>query len=544
VLSKWPIRRKLLVGLGLLVLVVSILSSTGLVATYAYRNLVNSLSWRVSELPLAAELNRHVSDLRITVGELRGLRLNTFPDTNANLVPMRVRMARDQFRSQLDEVDETLKRYRDQLAGETRADPRMSDHQRERETARKIEAQLGRIRDANRDEDWMLDNVKIGWLDVELEQLQVLTTELPSHLHAKLAGFSHEVRGQYGVLICIAWIATVSACLVFALFVRLSYRWIFRPLRTLIAGSRRVASGEFGYRIRLETGDEMAELAKALNDMTARFQEIRDDLDRQVQERTKQVVRSEQLASVGFLAAGVAHEINNPLASIAICAESLEGRFREILDDSDSQQAVIGNYLRMIQTEAFRCKGITEKLLDFSRIGPGKRQNTDLGELIRGVLEMLGHLGKYQRRHIEFAPREAVTAAVNPQELKQVVLNLLTNALDSLDDGGTVRVQLESRGGYAVLSVIDDGCGMDAEVLEHVFEPFFTRRRGGQGIGLGLSITYRIIADLGGDIEAYSAGSGRGSTFRVRLPLAASECSPHTPCADAAHGAYCLPQLS
>jgi signal transduction histidine kinase len=257
--------------------------------------------------------------------------------------------------------------------------------------------------------------------------------------------------------------------------------------------------------------------------MTARFQEIRDDLDRQVQERTKQVVRSEQLASVGFLAAGVAHEINNPLASIAICAESLEGRFREILDESDSRQAVIGNYLRMIQTEAFRCKGITEKLLDFSRIGPGKRQNTDLGELIRGVLEMLSHLGKYQRRHIEFAPREVVTAAVNPQELKQVVLNLLTNALDSLDDGGTVRVQLDARGGYAVLSVIDDGCGMDAEVLEHVFEPFFTRRRGGQGIGLGLSITYRIIADLGGDIEAYSAGSGRGSTFRVRLPLAASQ---------------------
>ncbi len=110
---------------------------------------------------------------------------------------------------------------------------------------------------------------------------------------------------------------------------RLSYRWIFRPLRMLIAGSRRVAAGEFGYRIRLDTDDEMAELAKALNDMTARFQEIRDDLDRQVQERTKQVVRSEQLASVGFLAAGVAHEINNPLASIAMCAESLEGRFRE-----------------------------------------------------------------------------------------------------------------------------------------------------------------------------------------------------------------------
>lgn len=522
-LSKWPIRLKLLLGLGLLVLVVSILSSAGLVATYAYRNLVNSLSWRVSELPLAAELNRNVSDLRITVGELRGLRVNTFPDAHRDLVPMRVRIARDEFRSELNEVDQILARYRSQLASEMQADPRISDHQREHETLRKIETQLARIRQANRDEDWMFDNVKIGWLDVELDQLQTLATELPSHLHTKLAGFRDEVRGQYGVLILTAWAATVSAGLIFLLFMRLSYRWIFRPLRTLIAGSRRVASGEFGYRIRLDTDDEMAELAKALNDMTTRFETIRDDLDRQVQERTKQVVRSEQLASVGFLAAGVAHEINNPLASIAMCAESLESRLRDSLNETDPQQAVVGNYLRMIQTEAFRCKGITEKLLDFSRIGPGKRENTELGELVRGVIEMLGHMGKYQRKHIEFMPSEAVIADVNPQELKQVVLNLLTNALDSLDENGVVRIQLDARGGYGVLSVVDDGCGMEPEVLERIFEPFFTRRRGGQGIGLGLSITYRIIADHGGDIEAFSGGAGQGSTFRIRLPLASTQ---------------------
>lgn len=522
-LSKWPIRLKLLLGLALLVLVVAILSSAGLVATHAYRNLVNSLSWRVSELPLAGELSQNVSDLRITVGELRGLRVNTFPDAHRDLVPMRVRMARNQFRSQLDEVDQILSRYRSQLANEMEADPRISDHQREYETLRKIETQLARIRQANSDEDWMLDNVKIGWLDVELEQLQTLATELPSHLHTKLVGFREEVRGQYRVLILTAWTATVSACLIFLLFMRLSYRWIFRPLRMLIGGSRRVASGEFNYRIRLDTDDEMAELAKALNDMTSRFQKIRDDLDRQVQERTKQAVRSEQLASVGFLAAGVAHEINNPLASIAMCAESLEGRLRESINEADPQQAVVGNYLRMIQSEAFRCKGITEKLLDFSRIGPGKRENTELGELVRGVIEMLGHIGKYQRKHIEFAPSETAIVSVNPQELKQVVLNLLTNALDSLDEDGTVHIQLDARGGYGVLSVVDNGCGMEPDVLERVFEPFFTRRRSGQGTGLGLSITYRIIADHGGDIEAYSGGTGQGSTFRVRLPLASAE---------------------
>jgi two-component system, NtrC family, sensor kinase len=523
-LSNWPIRRKLFLGLALIVLVVSILSSAGLLATYAYRNLVNSLSWRVSELPLAADLSRRVADLRITIGELRGPRLSVFLDGSRD--PADVQIIREQFSSQLDEADRALTRYHDQLDSEAEADPGISNHERELATLGRIEKQLHRVRDANNDGDWMIDNVKIGWFDVELKNLQTLASDLPSYLHTKLAGMSKEVRGRYAALIVSEWAAAVSAVLIFFLFLRLSYRWVFWPLRMLITGSRRVAAGEFGYRIRLDTNDEMAELAKALNDMTARFEQIRDDLDRQVQIRTKQAVRSEQLASVGFLAAGVAHEINNPLASIAMCAESLEGRLTETLDKSDPQQAVVADYLRMIQAEAFRCKGITEKLLDFSRIGPGKRETAELGGLVREVIEMLGHLGKYRRRSIDFAPCQPIRAQVNPQEIKQVVLNLLTNALDSLDETGAVRVELAARDGRAVLTVADNGCGMGPDTLEHIFEPFFTRRRDGQGVGLGLSITYRIIADLGGDIEAASEGLGRGSTFRVRLPLSTMTKEP------------------
>jgi len=113
-----------------------------------------------------------------------------------------------------------------------------------------------------------------------------------------------------------------------------------------------------------------------------------------------------------------------------------------------------------------------------------------------------------------------VFVSVNPQEIKQVVLNLLTNALDSVDEGGLVEVRLSSGDGWAELQVADNGCGMTSEVLEYVFEPFFTRRREGQGTGLGLSISYRIVADHGGTIEARSAGLGQGATFHVRLPLA------------------------
>jgi len=523
VLSNWPIRVKFLVGLGLLLLLVVILSGSGLYTTYAYRSLVRVLEQRADELPLAAELSRQVADLRFTLSLFRGLREQQFPDADSDEASPRVLTVRDQFRTELDRIEETLSKYRAQLEEKVRDGPRIADNRREWETVDKIETSLLRVREANRDEDWVLDDVgKVDELKVEVEHLRELSTELPRYFYRNLRGFRAEVRSQYRALIVGTSITGVTAGLILVLFVRLFYKWVFRPLQVLIDGSRRVAAGRFSYRIHLDTDDEMAELAEAMNAMTARFQAIRDDLDRQVRERTKQVVRNEQLASVGFLAAGVAHEINNPLASIAMSAESLEGRVRELLRDDDPEHAVIGNYLQMIQTEAFRCKEITEKLLDFSRMGQTQRQNTELSELIRGVIEMVGHLGKYQKRHVEFHAAGPIVAPVNPQEIKQVVLNLLTNALDSLDDGGTVEVRLAehlNQEGFVELSFVDDGCGMEPHVLEHVFEPFFTRRTVGQGTGLGLSITHRIVSDHGGEIHAESPGPGRGSTFQVRLPI-------------------------
>jgi two-component system, NtrC family, sensor kinase len=522
VLSKWPIRTKLLMGLGLLVVVVAILSISGLMATYAYHDLTESLSWRVAELPMAAELSQHVTDLRITVGRIQGLRASAFLGVTKETSPQ-VSLSRDKFRIDFKAVEETLERYRQQLVSEPKPDQRIADFKAEWDTVREIKAKMEEIRAIDRDEDWMLNEFSVTELDQELEGLQNLAVNLPSHLQKKLMGFSAEVRGQYRTLLFGTWSTTAMAVLLFGVFVHLFFRWIFRPLRILISGSRRVAAGDFDYRIDLPSRDEMAELAAAMNDMTARFQAIRDDLDHQVQERTKQVVRAEQMASVGFLAAGVAHEINNPLASIAMCAESLVGRVHDSLQADNEQHAVIANYLKLIQSEAFRCKEITEKLLDFSRIGPVTRQDTDLGDLVYGVIEVVGHIGKYQNKPIEFARGAPVTTSVNTQEIKQVVLNLLTNALDSLGENGRVRVKVSARGDMAELTVVDNGCGMEPEVLRHIFEPFFTRRRGGQGTGLGLSICYRIVSDHGGSIDGYSEGAGKGSAFRVRLPLVQSQ---------------------
>ncbi len=361
--------------------------------------------------------------------------------------------------------------------------------------------------------------------------LDIMAAEIPGHLHAKMLDLQGEVRGYYRIWIVVTWITSIAAALLIVLLLHLFYRWVFLPLRTLIKGSRRVAGGDFHHRIRLDSGDEMEELAQAMNDMTERFQQIRDDLDQQVKERTREVIRGEQLASVGFLAAGVAHEINNPLASIAFSAESLERRLDEVFsahpalieqlkeDEEENPLEIILDYLKMMQTEAFRCKTITGRLLDFSRLGDIEKQEVDLSELVQGVIDMVRHLGTYKHKQISFNCHASVLVPVNAQEMKQVVLNLITNGLESLDVFGTVTVAVTTHRDEAVLVVQDDGCGMTDEVKAHLFEPFFTRRRDGQGTGLGMSITYRIINEHGGQIDVHSDGPGHGSRLTVRLPL-------------------------
>ena len=149
-----------------------------------------------------------------------------------------------------------------------------------------------------------------------------------------------------------------------------------------------------------------------------------------------------------------------------------------------------------------------------------ERQATHLKQVVIDVVDMVQHLGKYRNRQILFEGDTDVVAMVNSQEMKQVVLNLITNGLDSLEPGGHVDIELTDNDGQAAIAFCDNGCGMTEEVLQHLFEPFFTRRRDGQGTGLGMSISYRIIHEHGGQMDARSAGPGKGSQVRVILPLA------------------------
>src|SRR5262249_14335050 len=225
----------------------------------------------------------------------------------------------------------------------------------------------------------------------------------------------------------------------------------------------------FEHRIDLHSGDEMEELATAFNEMTSRLDEMYGDLAHQVNERSRQLVRSERLASVGFLAAGVAHEINNPLASIAFCSKALESRIADILAQAPDDAEVITKYLKMIQQEAFRCKAITQRLLEFSRSGERRREATGLAELIQSVLDVVQHLQNYKGKQVLFQPPARLLAWVNAQEIKSVVLNLIVNALDSMDEDGTLTITLGERDRMAEMVFADSGCGMSAEILENIF---------------------------------------------------------------------------
>ncbi len=526
--TRWSIQRKLLLCVTLLLLIVSVLAFSGARGAYSYRQLARTISERARELPLSGELSKALGDMRVTLSRARHVGALTI-DADSQQIDGGV--LRHEFQLKLIEVQDILRRYETQLEGELESDLRLGDRTQERKTMERIERLVAELARSSNESDWVLDDFKQTSLALQVDQIYDLAGQLPKDLHARMHEFAKEVRLEYRTWIVATWISLVLAVGMLGALLALSYVWVAAPLRKLIKGSRRIANcDDFNYRIHLRTHDEFAELAEALNAMTTRFQEIRRDLDAQVQARTREVVRSEQLASVGFLAAGVSHEINNPLASIAWCAESLESRLRDILedqagseDDPNSEIAILRKYLSRIQSEAFRCKGITDKLLDFSRMGDMQKHETDLCELVEGVIDMVRHLGKYREKHIEFNCQQQVLAPVNAQEIKQVVLNLITNALDSLDPGGTVWVELGVQGSSAELIVRDNGCGMSPEVLQHLFEPFFTRRRDGSGTGLGLSITYRIVNDHGGEIQPHSDGPGKGSRVRVSLPLRVTE---------------------
>lgn len=509
------IRRKLQVSLAVVCLILAIMSISGIWGLTSYRSVVRNLEVTIDQSP-------HHAKLVATITQLFEPLL-----VPATTDEMRVRQ-QEHFQKQIEVTRGELTAFALRLNSMPLSEAQ--DGQRPVTNAILVQLQQGEhysLYDLTLKQQELTDPERHDAVVAELIRSVALMEVNAQLIPDPISGISKtldDARTDYRRSLTLVWVTSIAALILFSGLIHTAHRGIFKPVTLLHQGARRVARGDFDYRVRLSTNDEMAELADSFNQMTQRFQEIARDLETQVNERSRQLVRSERLAGVGFLAAGVAHEINNPLSAISMAAESLESRLLDLLNQADPDDAkIVRQYLSMMQTEAERCRQITARLLDFSRGRDSTRTQTDVTHVVEEVVSMVQFLSKYRDKKIEFARTSSCYAEINGPEIKQVVLNLVANGLDAMDSGQTMRIEVAEQTDRVCLKFIDEGCGMTSDTIDNIFEPFFTQKKVGQGTGLGLSISHRIVAEHGGTISVTSAGPGKGSTFTVRLPRQAKQ---------------------
>jgi two-component system NtrC family sensor kinase len=232
----------------------------------------------------------------------------------------------------------------------------------------------------------------------------------------------------------------------------------------------------------------------------------------------QQVAQTEKLAAVGQLAAGVMHEINNPLATIGACVEALTSRIEEL---ELVQQQAFAEYLDIVQSELTRCKSIVDGLLDFSRPKARAKYPVPINQVVEDALFLLRYHDRFKRIRLdrELTP-DLPPVEANSEQLIQVFLDLMLNAIDAMDGRGTLTVRTRGNPGRedeVLVEISDTGMGIQREDVGKIFEPFFTTKAPGHGTGLGLSIAYAIVQHHRGRIFVDSQ-LGSGSTFRVILP--------------------------
>lgn len=290
---------------------------------------------------------------------------------------------------------------------------------------------------------------------------------------------------------------------------------VLRPVDDLRDAAARLGRGELSTEIPRRRDDELGDLAGAFRAMARQIRAHQQDLEARVESRTQEALRSARLAQLGTLAAGVAHEINNPLASIVAAADGL---LRDAKRTSAADPAHV-EYLEILRKEALRAKDITARLLRFARQDQPRREPVRLADEAREVGALFAHqlaeAGVTLR--IE-AASAAATLLGDAGEWRQVLFNLLRNALDASPRGGAIRVAVESTEGSVRLVVEDEGPGIPADQRHRVFEPFVTSKAPGRGTGLGLAITHRIVESHGGRV--YVDDSTRGARIVCEAPAA------------------------
>jgi two-component system NtrC family sensor kinase len=291
---------------------------------------------------------------------------------------------------------------------------------------------------------------------------------------------------------------------------------ITRPVNYLVKVSQRISEGDFSVNVRVDSHDELGALEKAFNSMTTALRERDEELRKQTQQ---QLMRSEKLAALGRMAAGIAHEVNNPLTGVLMHGHFLLKRFPE--DDPSHEDA------HVVVRETTRCRDLLRNLLDFSRENIPQKRLAGVNRIIERTVSMVEKqiLLNQIRIDLNLSSRVPETMA-DSNQMEQVIMNLLLNASESMAGGGTITVgtEFDAPADTIIITVRDTGCGIPPENLDKVFDPFFTTREVGKGTGLGLAVCYGIIKKHNGRIRVQS-DVGSGACFTITIPVDKAEPS-------------------
>ncbi|HOB74718.1 MAG TPA: cache domain-containing protein [Phycisphaerae bacterium] len=287
-------------------------------------------------------------------------------------------------------------------------------------------------------------------------------------------------------------------------------RQVLHPIERIVEMTGRVAGGDLSARVGIRPSGEMGRLCRAVDAMADAVAEREEQLELATR---RQITQSEKLASIGRLAAGIAHEINNPLTGVLTFTSLL--RSKPNLDEQDRAD------LDLVIRETTRVRNIVRGLLDFARESHSRKEALNINEVVHQATWLLHN----QKEFCEISMHEQLAEDLplvygDRNQLQQVVLNLALNACEAMPDGGTLTIISRAEGEEVVLSIQDTGHGIPREDLEKIFEPFYTTKPVGKGTGLGLSVTYGILQQHGATLGVKSE-IGKGSTFTVRLPIAA-----------------------
>jgi two-component system, NtrC family, sensor kinase len=317
----------------------------------------------------------------------------------------------------------------------------------------------------------------------------------------------------------------IIAFLVISVTISISInRYVTRPVRELVKGTKKIAEGDLDYSIPIRTEGEIGQLASSFNQMTLDLRKLDEKLlewgktlEQKVEQRTEelrqaqnQLIQSEKSASLGKLAAGVAHEINSPLTGI-LTYSSLLLKAKEVGDPEKEDLEVIVN-------EADRCKRIIKGLLDFARQTEPAKTLCDVNEVIDKSINLISHQASMQNVKIEKKIKaDLPKIMIDAGQIQQVFMNILLNAVEAMLEGGNLTVSSDIRDDMAIIQFTDTGIGIPVENLVKIFDPFFTTKKQGKGTGLGLSVSYGIIERHQGKLEVKSQVE-KGTTFTVKLP--------------------------